>query len=62
MLWLPTGQKRCGAWPIRHRKSKPHCAQLEQSHPLGRLWDIDVICPTDGHVGRQSLVHICVAA
>jgi holo-ACP synthase len=28
---------------------------LEQSHPLGRLWDLDVICPQDGHVGRLSL-------
>ncbi len=26
-----------------------------QSHPLGRLWDIDVICPQNGLVGRQSL-------
>jgi holo-ACP synthase len=24
-------------------------------HPLGRLWDLDVICPQDGHVGRLSL-------
>ncbi|VTM50676.1 phosphoribosyl-dephospho-CoA transferase [Klebsiella pneumoniae] len=29
--------------------------RLEQSHPLGRLWDIDVICPQNGLVGRQSL-------
>ena len=35
--------------------AKLMCSTLEQSHPLGRLWDIDVICPQNGLVGRQSL-------
>ncbi len=33
---------------------KAMCSTLEQSHPLG-WWDIDVICPQNGLVGRQSL-------
>ncbi len=27
---------------------------LEEKHPLGRLWDIDVICPQNGIISRQS--------
>jgi holo-ACP synthase len=29
--------------------------ELENSHPLGRLWDLDVICPTRGAISRGSL-------
>ncbi len=44
-------------WCVAHPASeiKAMCSTLEQSHPLGRLWDIDVICPQNGLVGRQSL-------
>jgi len=44
-------------WCVAHPAAeiKAHCADLEQTHPLGRLWDLDVICPQHGHVGRQSL-------
>ncbi|TCW13689.1 holo-ACP synthase [Raoultella sp. BIGb0138] len=53
--WLPTGPE--AMWCVAHGapEIKAHCAALEQSHPLGRLWDLDVICPQDGHVGRLSL-------
>ena len=44
-------------WCVAHQapEIKAHCAALEQTHPLGRLWDLDVICPQAGHVGRLSL-------
>ena len=45
VLWLPTGPE--ALWCVAHPASeiKAMCSTLEQSHPLGRLWDIDVICP-----------------
>lgn len=44
-------------WCVAHPavEIKAQLATLEQSHPLGRLWDFDVICPQAGPVGRQSL-------
>lgn len=55
VLWLPTGPE--AMWCVAHQAAeiKAHCAELEQTHPLGRLWDMDVICPSAGHVGRLSL-------
>ncbi|MGG2143106.1 citrate lyase holo-[acyl-carrier protein] synthase [Symbiopectobacterium sp. RP] len=55
VLWLPTGPE--ALWCVAHQapEIKAHCAALEQTHPLGRLWDLDVICPQNGHVGRLSL-------
>ncbi|WP_434638767.1 citrate lyase holo-[acyl-carrier protein] synthase [Klebsiella sp. I138] len=55
VLWLPTGPE--AMWSVAHNapEIKAHCAALEQMHPLGRLWDLDVISPQDGHVGRLSL-------
>ncbi|MGK3142479.1 citrate lyase holo-[acyl-carrier protein] synthase [Pantoea sp. C2G6] len=55
VLWLPTGPE--ALWSVAHPAAeiKAHCAELEQTHPLGRLWDLDVICPVSGHVGRRSL-------
>jgi holo-ACP synthase len=29
--------------------------ELEQSHPLGRLWDMDVFCPAHGRLSRRGL-------
>ncbi|SFT67404.1 holo-ACP synthase [Kosakonia arachidis] len=29
--------------------------RLEESHPLGRLWDIDVFCPDSGLLSRKSV-------
>lgn len=55
VLWLPTGAE--ALWCVAHQAAevKAHCAALEQTHALGRLWDLDVICPENGPVGRQSL-------
>ena len=52
---LPTGPEARGCVAHQAPEIKAHCAALEQSHPLGRLWDLDVICPQAGHVGRLSL-------
>ncbi|MCS2159742.1 citrate lyase holo-[acyl-carrier protein] synthase [Scandinavium sp. H11S7] len=57
VLWLPTGPEVL--WCVAHSAAeiKAHATTLEQSHPLGRLWDIDVICPQSGPVGRTALGH-----
>ncbi|MDR3437795.1 citrate lyase holo-[acyl-carrier protein] synthase [Telmatospirillum sp.] len=34
---------------------KQALAELEDTHPLGRLWDIDVLCPERGQIGRRDL-------
>lgn len=34
---------------------KRSVADLEDTHPLGRLWDLDVICPSSGQLGRRAL-------
>ncbi|MCX8957881.1 citrate lyase holo-[acyl-carrier protein] synthase [Erwinia psidii] len=55
LLWLPTGPE--AMWCVQHPAAeiKTHCIALEQSHPLGRLWDLDVICSQAGHIGRQRI-------
>lgn len=39
------------AWMIKHVM-----AHLEDNHPLGRLWDIDVFCPTSGLLKRSAIL------
>lgn len=38
------------AWMIKHVT-----AHLEDNHPLGRLWDIDVLCPKAGLLKRKAI-------
>ena len=54
VLWLPTGPE--ALWCVKHSASEINalCTELTQSHPLGRLWNIEVICPTEGLQGRSS--------
>lgn len=54
VLWLPTGPE--GLWCVAHPATdiKSACMRLEQDHPLGRLWDLDVICPENGQIGRRA--------
>ena len=33
---------------------KQLCMMIEQTHPLGRYWDIDVICPQQGILSRPQ--------
>ncbi|WP_312119061.1 citrate lyase holo-[acyl-carrier protein] synthase [Kosakonia cowanii] len=55
VLWLPTGAE--AMWCVAHPAAeiKAQCIELEQTHPLGRLWDFDIFCPQNGQVGRHSL-------
>lgn len=55
VLWLPTGAE--ALWCVEHPavEIKAQCVEMEQTHPLGRLWDFDVFCPKEGPVGRHSL-------
>jgi len=55
VLWLPTGAE--AMWCVAHPAAelKAQCIELEQTHPLGRLWDFDIFCPQHGQVGRHSL-------
>lgn len=55
VLWLPTGPE--ALWCVAHPavEIKAGCMALEQAHPLGRTWDLDVICPQAGHLGRVAL-------
>lgn len=56
-LWLPTGAE--ALWCVRHsaQEIKAATIELEHAHPLGRLWDFDVICPQAGVIGRRALNH-----
>lgn len=55
VLWLPTGAE--ALWCVEHPavEIKAQCVEMEQTHPLGRLWDIDVFCQKNGQIGRHSL-------
>ncbi|MCL2895476.1 citrate lyase holo-[acyl-carrier protein] synthase [Brenneria tiliae] len=55
--WLATGAE--GFWAIGKDAPtvKAAAIALEERHPLGRLWDIDVICPREGAIGRAMLAH-----
>lgn len=55
VFWLPTGAE--AMWCVAHQAAelKAQCIELEQTHPLGRLWDFDIFCPQNGQVGRHSL-------
>lgn len=53
--FLPTGPE--ALWSVSHSAAeiKAQLVEIEQTHPIGRLWDFDVICPQSGPVGRISL-------
>ncbi len=38
------------AWMVKHVTT-----HLEDTHPLGRLWDIDVFCPMTGLLQRKAI-------
>ncbi|MGB7800247.1 citrate lyase holo-[acyl-carrier protein] synthase [Buttiauxella sp.] len=55
VFWMPTGAE--AIWSVAHPalELKALMVNLEHSHLLGRLWDIDVLCPEQGPVGRHTL-------
>ncbi|SIR53345.1 holo-ACP synthase [Aeromonas sp. RU39B] len=44
-------------WSVNHPafSLKRLCVDLEESHPLGRLWDFDLFCPQAGPIGRSAI-------
>ncbi len=55
VFWLPTGPE--AFWSVGHEawEIKAAAVMLEQDHPLGRLWDMDVISAHDGIIDRHFL-------
>nr|WP_218626915.1 citrate lyase holo-[acyl-carrier protein] synthase [Sodalis sp. dw_96] len=54
-FWLPTGPEAFWAVEQGAEEIKAATVALEQGHPLGRLWDMDVISVHDGIIGRSFL-------
>lgn len=53
----PTGPVAVIAVDAPAHDLKSALASLEDEHPLGRLWDMDVICPTRGKaISRRDLL------
>lgn len=51
----PTGLEALYAIDTEARVLKWAVAALEDDHPLGRLWDLDVLCPMQGGLSRTAL-------
>ncbi|PKU26240.1 citrate lyase holo-[acyl-carrier protein] synthase [Telmatospirillum siberiense] len=51
----PTGPESIHVIDADALEIKRALAKLEDTHPLGRLWDLDVICPERGIISRRSL-------
>ena len=53
-FFLDTGLEALWAVNNNAQSIKQLCISIEQTHPLGRYWDIDVICPQQGILSRQD--------
>lgn len=51
----PTGPEALLVVDAEARKLKEATIRLEEEHPLGRLWDLDVIGPVEGAFSRRTL-------
>lgn len=51
----PTGPEALYAVAADALALKRALAEREDTHPLGRLWDLDVICPQRGGLSRTAL-------
>lgn len=51
----PTGPEALYVVDAEALDIKRALVELEDSHPLGRLWDLDVICPRRGILSRRAL-------
>jgi holo-ACP synthase len=51
----PTGPEALFVADAEARALKQAATHLEENHPLGRLWDIDVIDPLRGAISRKDL-------
>ena len=57
VYWLATGAEAVWSVAAPATDLKAAAIALEQSHPLGRLWDFDVLCPQNGVIGRRALAN-----
>jgi holo-ACP synthase len=60
VLWCtealaPTGPEALYVVDMEAFALKRALVELEAAHPLGRLWDIDAICPRKGTIARRDL-------
>lgn len=51
----PTGPEALVAVAAEPRALKQAVVMLEETHPLGRLWDLDVAAPGDRTISRRDL-------
>jgi holo-ACP synthase len=55
VLWLDTGPEALYAVEVASWRLKSAAVKLEDRHPLGRLWDLDVIAPGQRVLSRKQL-------
>ena len=55
VLWRKTGPEALYVVDVNARILKTVMVELEDDHPLGRLWDLDVIAPRQGGLSRRDL-------
>ena len=53
--WLGTGPEALYAVEVASWRLKSAAVKLEDRHPLGRLWDLDVIAPGQRVLSRKQL-------
>ncbi|HTO67521.1 MAG TPA: citrate lyase holo-[acyl-carrier protein] synthase [Bradyrhizobium sp.] len=57
VLWRETGPEALYVMDADARILKLVTVELEDRHPLGRLWDLDVIAPRLNRLSRRDLGH-----
>jgi holo-ACP synthase len=55
VAWPDTGPEALYVVDVDAELLKAATIHLEDEHPLGRLWDLDVIAPRHGRLSRQAL-------
>jgi len=53
--WLDTGPEALYSLRVDSRRLKSATVKLEDRHPLGRLWDLDVVAPGPRVLSRKEL-------
>jgi len=54
-LWKQTGPEAIYVLDVDAQILKSATVELEDHHPIGRLWDLDVIAPGQRHLSRRDL-------
>lgn len=54
VFWLPTGPEALYVIDGEADLLKAACIELEEKHPLGRLWDLDVVVPGPRVLSRKQ--------